>query len=100
MDVVRKLVSKTLHLLADQIEKKEVCNDEDIENAITLLADINLSGQMSKYQACQYLNISRSSFDSYVKDGKLPKGRKVVGFKELFWNKAELDNYLKHFENN
>jgi hypothetical protein len=35
-----------------------------------------------------------------VKDGKLPKGRKVVGFKELFWNKAELDNYLKHFENN
>ena len=50
---------------------------------------------MSKYQAYTYLNISRATFDNLVSEGKLPKGVKVAGFKELFWYKKDLDNYLK-----
>ena len=51
---------------------------------------------MSKYQAYTYLNISRATFDNLVSEGKLPKGVKVVGFKELFWYKRDLDTYLKN----
>ena len=45
---------------------------------------------LSKEQACDFLNISRSNFDGMVREGKLPKGRKVKGYKELRWYKDEL----------
>lgn len=52
----------------------------------------NTQNKLSKYQACKYLNISRATFDNWVRDGKLPKGRKEQGFKELFWYRKDLDN--------
>ena len=50
--------------------------------------------RFSKESACKYLNISRATFDNLVRDGKLPKGHKEVGFKELSWSKYELDEYV------
>ena len=50
--------------------------------------------RLSKYQACQYLNVSRATFDNYIRDGKLPKGIKQVGFKELSWFKKDLDIFI------
>ena len=44
----------------------------------------NTKNKLSKEQACKYLGISRATFDNYVRDGKIPKGIKEVGFKELF----------------
>lgn len=46
---------------------------------------------MSKEDAARYLNMRRSNFDTHIEKGHLPKGRKVVGFKELRWYKQELD---------
>lgn len=51
---------------------------------------------MSKYQAYTYLNISRATFDNLVSEGKLPKGAKIAGFKELFWYKRDLDKYINN----
>lgn len=48
---------------------------------------------LSKEQAARYLNMRRSNFDSHIEKGHLPKGKKVVGFKELRWYKQELDAY-------
>lgn len=45
---------------------------------------------MSKEQACIYLNMSRSKFDQYIREGKLPKGRKRMGFTEKIFYKDEL----------
>ncbi|MBQ3949122.1 MAG: hypothetical protein II661_01485 [Bacteroidales bacterium] len=45
---------------------------------------------MSKYQAYTYLGISRATFDNLVREGKLPRGRKVPGFRELQWYKRDL----------
>lgn len=50
----------------------------------------NTKNKLSKYQACKYLNISRATFDNWVRDGKLPKGKKEQGFKELFWELESL----------
>lgn len=45
---------------------------------------------MNKYQACLYLNMSRSSFDNKVREGKIPRGKKIAGQKELWWYKKDL----------
>lgn len=50
---------------------------------------------LSKDQACSYLNMSRSKFDQLVKEGKLPKGRKRRGFKELVFYQDELTEYIQ-----
>ena len=78
------------------------CNlslDEEIEviNFINKLS--NKECRMSKYEAYSYLNISRAKFDNLVKEGKLPKGKKQRGFKELFWNKKDLDLFIKNNNN-
>lgn len=44
----------------------------------------NKEEKLSKYQACKYIKKSRSQFDVYVKEGKIPPGRKQQGFKEIF----------------
>lgn len=49
---------------------------------------------MSKIQACDYLGVSRATFDNYVRDGFIPKGIKQEGFKELSWQKSDLDIFL------
>lgn len=50
--------------------------------------------RLSKYEACRYLNVSRATFDNYVRAGKIPKGKKVAGFKELSWSRKELDDSI------
>ena len=49
--------------------------------------------KLSKYQACKYLNMSRATFDKYIREGKIPKGKKEAGFKELFWNESDLREF-------
>lgn len=50
---------------------------------------------MSKYQAYQHLGVSRATFDNYVREGKIPRGKKVQGFKELQWYQKDLDKFIK-----
>ena len=52
--------------------------------------------KLSKYQACAYLNMSRATFDKYIREGKIPKGKKEAGFKEIFWDESELRALCLH----
>ena len=54
---------------------------------------------ISKYAACEYLNISRATFDNYVREGKIPKGKHEIGFKELRWYKKDLDKFIEKSRN-
>lgn len=56
--------------------------------------------RLSKASACRHLGISRATFDNYVSTGKLPKGKKDVGFNELSWSKKELDECVKRIKEN
>lgn len=68
-------------------------SNEDCEDLILQLSLLTKGdAKLSKYQAIKYLNISRATFDSWVRSGKLPKGRKQQGFKEKFWLKSDLNN--------
>ena len=67
-------------------------SDEQCDEIIEAINKLtNTKNKLSKYQSCKYLNISRATFDNWVREGKLPKGRKEQGFKELFWFKEDLD---------
>lgn len=56
--------------------------------------DIGQDNEMNKTQAADYLGVSRATFDNYVKDGFIPKGKQIGHFKELRWYKSDLDLFL------
>ena len=56
--------------------------------------DIGKDNEMNKTQAADYLGVSRATFDNYVRDGFIPKGKQVGNFKELRWYKSDLDLFL------
>ena len=91
-----KLISKELKSLVNRIDTGNTyLSEEEQLEIINLIKKFDKEQYLSKYQAFNYLHISRATFDNLVKDGKLPKGRKQQGFNELSWSKIDLDNYLK-----
>lgn len=50
--------------------------------------------EMSKEQVLLYLRWSRAKFDQYIKEKKMPRGKKRVGHKELCWYKDEINEAL------
>ena len=56
--------------------------------------DIGQDNEMNKTRAADYLGVSRATFDNYVRDGYIPKGKQVGSFKELRWYKSDLDLFL------
>jgi predicted site-specific integrase-resolvase len=67
-------------------------SEEDAIKIMKILKEYsNKDVKLSKYQAYRYLNISRATFDNYVRNGKIPHGKKEAGFKEKFWIKKDLD---------
>ena len=92
MELLKKILSKLLRQTAEDIDQgKYECDQKEWEKAINVLSDFNKDRQMSKEEACSYLNLSRSTFDTYVRNGWIPKGKKKRGFKELSWSKYDLD---------
>ena len=92
-----KVIGKLLRDIADKIDEGSISSnpEETIQVMETLQKFVDKEQRISKYQACQYLNISRATFDNYVRDGRLPRGKHVAGYKELSWNKKDLDKFIK-----
>lgn len=81
------LIARQLRDTADKIEAGTCSLSE--QEALDILKVI-AHETLSKDQACGYLNISRATFDNKVRDGIIPEGRKIRGFKELVWFKDEI----------
>ena len=88
-----ELLKIGLQQMIDNIDSgNSNASDPECDAILELINKItNTQNKLSKYQACKYLGISRSTFDNYVREGKIPKGIKEQGFKELFWTKESLD---------
>ena len=90
--MIYSIISKLLRQTADDIDSgKYQCSDEELETALDSIGKFNQYRELSKEQACKYLNLTRSTFDTYVRSGWIPKGQKRLGFKELSWRKCDLD---------
>ena len=85
---LRKLIVKYLREVADKIDTgtSEITEDEAMD-----ILKVVAHESLSKAQASSYLNLSRARFDDLIREKKLPKGKKRVGFKELVFYKDELD---------
>lgn len=88
-----KVIRKLLEKIIDDIDagNSNITEKEALQIIDYLTNLTNKEERLSKYQACQYLNLSRASFDNYVKSGRIPTGIKQAGFKEKFWTKKSLD---------
>lgn len=90
LNVIRKLLSKII----DDIDTgNSNITEEEANNIIDMLTSIS-EPRLSKYQACQYLNVSRATFDNLVRKGGLPEGKRQAGFKEKYWKKSEIMKYI------
>lgn len=92
MKSIAKVLADELRNIADRLEAGTyVISMDAAEDIINMLAHI----PMSKTEAYEYLNVSRSTFDNMVALGELPKGRKEKGKKELVWYKDELEECIR-----
>ena len=96
-----KVIRNLLQKLLDDIDagNSNISESDAIEIIDSLKRFTNKEKALSKYAACQYLNISRATFDRYVAESKLPKGKHEIGFKEKFWLKKDLDACIKNLSN-
>ena len=87
-----KTIRTLLLKVVDDIDagNTNIEESDDVEIINSLKELVRTDKPMSKYQAYTYLNISRATFDNLVREGKLPKGKKVAGFKELQWFEKDL----------
>lgn len=92
-----KIIRNILQKFIDDIDADNSnLNYEQQCSIIRILSnvDIGQENEMNKTQAADYIGVSRATFDNYVRDGFIPKGKKIEGFKELRWYKSDLDLFL------
>lgn len=88
LQVIKRLLLK----IVDDIDAgNSEMSEKELYEVTDLLKRYNFRDKyISKYQAYTYLNISRAKFDSLVREGVLPRGKKIEGFKELQWSLKEI----------
>lgn len=96
-----KVIRSLLLRIVDNIDSgnSNITESEAIELAKVIQSYTDKTQRLSKYQACRHLNVSRATFDNYVREGLLPRGKKEAGFKELFWVEKDLDDFMKSRRN-
>lgn len=90
LSIIRNLLGKIVN---DIDAGNSNITEEEGKEITKVLTNIS-EPRLSKYQACQYLNVSRATFDNLVREGKLPEGSRQAGFKEKFWKKSEILQYV------
>lgn len=98
IDIIKKYLLK----IVDDIDagNSNLTESEAVELVDTLKRLTDKEKRLSKYEACRHLRISRATFDNYVREGKLPRGKKEAGFKELSWSRKDLDKFIQKCGNN
>lgn len=98
LEVIKILLSK----IVDDIDAGHThLDDKQCDDIISVINKLVVPEvKYSKYQAAKYLGVSRATFDNWVRDKKVPRGRREQGFKEIFWLKKDLDNVKNKMNHN
>ena len=96
-----KVIKSLLEKIVNDIDcgNSNITEDEAMEIIKVIKSYTDKTQRLSKYQACQKLNVSRATFDNLVREGIIPRGEKIIGFKELFWEEKTLDEVIKSRRN-
>lgn len=91
LNIIRNLLQQLLN----DIDTGNTNLSEAEQGEIINLIQKVTTKEMSKLEAADYIGVSRATFDNYIKNGQIPQGQKRRGFKELSWNKFDLDKFLQ-----
>lgn len=96
-----KIIRNFLLEIVDNIDSgnSNITEGDALEIAKMLNTYTNKGHKLSKEQSCRYLNMSRSSFDNYIREGLIPPGIKESGFKEKFWIEKDLIEFMNKMRN-
>lgn len=99
---MKQLIIRLLRDIADRLDygtsKLDSKGCQKVLNTINLME--HGDQEMSKTEAAEYLGVCRATFDNYVRDGYLPRGKNLhSNTKALFWWKSDLDQFLYKQEN-
>lgn len=97
LEVIKLLLQKIISDI--DAGNSNITENEAMEMVKVIKSYTDRTQKLSKYQACQKLNVSRATFDNLVREGIIPRGEKVIGFKELFWEEKTLDKVIKSRRN-
>ena len=90
-----RLIRNLLQQIINDIDSGNSNISQDDQYEVLSLIQKFTSKELSKLEAADYIGVSRATFDNYIRNGQIPQGRKRKGFKELSWNKTDLDKFLK-----
>lgn len=92
LNILRKVLQQ---FITDIDSGNSNISEQDQIEIIDLIQRLNQK-ELSKIESARYIGVSRATFDNYIDKGWIPKGRKRQGFKELSWNKSDLDKFLQN----
>lgn len=92
LNILRKVLQQ---FITDIDSGNSNISEQDQIEIIDLIRRLNQK-ELSKIESARYIGVSRATFDNYIDKGWIPKGRKRQGFKELSWNKSDLDKFLQN----
>lgn len=93
LSVIRELLAR---IISDIDAGNSNMSEKEALELIRILREYtDKTERLNKYQACRYLNVSRATFDNYVREGRIPAGKSQTGFKEKSWSKKDLDNVIR-----
>lgn len=92
MLALKRMIAKLLRETADKIDAGTCeLSEQEAMDIMSVVAH----NALSKEEACLFLNLRRSRFDDLVREGRIPRGRKRRGRKELIWYEDELRHCVK-----
>ena len=92
-----QIIKKLLLGIVDDIDagNSNASEEDQIKIISALRKYTRKDNRWSKYQTYTFLNMSRATFDRYVRDGIIPKGKRTPGHKELEWSEKEIRKLAK-----
>ena len=96
MSEIRKRLSNILRKCADSLDAGNTpLEEKEMEYLLDAVRYVT-EERLSKYQVAQKLNFDNTKkVDYLVSTGRLRKGRKQPGFKEIFWYPKDLEDIPK-----
>ena len=87
------LIKEILLQFINDIDSGNTNIEEEQQEELIQIFNRIMQKEYSKTESANYIGVSRATFDNYINKGLIPKGHKRQGFKELSWNKSDLDKF-------
>lgn len=93
MNILKNLLIRELEKTLEDIKTDNCLLSEEEQSE---LLDLVIHRAIGAEEVCKILNISRATLTNYIRDGKVPRGRKLKFRKEKVWFKDEIMKICNH----